>query len=342
MACYSLASIAEIIGATVQGDSNIEIYGIAPINLAQKGQITFLDNASYKRYLASTNASAVILAEQFASECNITALIVRDPYLSYAKAANLFVQKKMSDSIVHPSALIDPTAKISSSATIGANCVIGPEVCIGDNTIIEANCYVGELTTIGNNCYLAPQVTIYKTTTIGNNVTIHSGVVIASDGFGYANDNGTWFKVPQMGGVEIGDDVEIGANTCIDRGALNNTIIGKGVKLDNLIQIAHNVVIGEHSAIAACVAIAGSTKIGKYCMIGGCSAVGGHLELADRVYLTGKSMVTHSIKKPGVYSSCTGVQSNKDWHKSVVRFRQLDKIARKVTELERIIKINQS
>jgi len=338
MTSYTLAYLAEQVGGTLQGDGNILITGIASLDGAKLGQISFLDNPSYKPYLATTNASAIILAPQYAAECPKPALLVSDPYLTYAKIAELFAGKAVVKSGIHPTASIDPSAKIATSAAIGAFCVIGPQVVIGENTCIEAQCYLGENVSIGANCSLAPRVTIYKNTSVGQNVIIHSGTTIASDGFGYANDKGEWHKIPQLGGVIIGDDVEIGANTCIDRGALSNTIIGKGVKLDNLVQIAHNAVIGDHTAIAALVAIAGSTKIGKYCMIGGCSAVSGHLEIADKVYLTGKSMVTHSIKQPGVYSSCTGIQANKDWHKSVARFRQLDKIARKVSQLERNLK----
>jgi len=338
MSHYSLAAIAEQIAAKLQGDGDIEITGIAPLDSAEPNQISFLDNSSYKQYLATTKASAVILKQEFVAEYRGAALIVDNPYLSYAKVANLFANNKLVKPGIHPTAIVDPSAEIADTATVGAYCVIAANVRIGDYTIIEPHAYIGEQTVIGPHGYLAPKVTIYKNTTIGQKVIIHSGVSIASDGFGYANDKGKWHKIPQLGGVVIGDEVEIGANSCIDRGALNNTVIGNGVKLDNLVQIAHNVIIGEHTAIAACAAIAGSTKIGKYCMIGGCSAIGGHLEIADKVCLTGKAMVTNSIKQPGVYSSCTGVQPNKEWHKSVARFRQLDKIARKVTELERSLK----
>ena len=338
MSHYTLAEIASQIKATVHGDGDTKITGIAPLNSAESGQISFLDNLSYKQYLATTKASAVILKPEFAAECPTAALIVDEPYLSYAKVANLFAHNKRINPGIHPTAIIDPSAEIASTATVGAYCVIGANVKIAEHTVVEPHGYIGEQTIIGAHSYLAPKVTIYKNTTIGQKVIIHSGATIASDGFGYVNDKGSWYKIPQLGGVIIEDEVEIGANTCIDRGALANTIIGKGVKIDNLVQIAHNVVIGDHTAIAACAAIAGSTKIGKYCMIGGCSAIAGHLEIADRVYLTGKAMVTTSIKQPGIYSSGTGLQPNKEWHKSVARFRQLDKIARKVIELERAFK----
>lgn len=335
MTCFSLAELTERAGARLRGDGNILITGLAPLNSAQPGQISFLDNPSYKQYLAATKASAVIISSQYADDCPTAALIVDNPYLTYAKIANLFIESKALLPGIHPSAQIDSTATIAKTAKIGANCIIGANALIGEQVIIEPNCYIGDNTIIGSGSYLAPRVTIYRDTKIGQRVIIHSGATIASDGFGYANENGKWYKVPQLGGVIIGDEVEIGANTCIDRGALNDTIIGNGVKLDNLIQVAHNVVIGDHTAIAACVAIAGSTKIGRYCMIGGCSAIGGHLEIVDKVYLTGRAMVSHSIRQPGVYSSCTGLQPNKEWHKSVARFRQLDKIARKVTEIDK-------
>lgn len=338
MSHYTLAAIAEQIKATIYGDGDTNITGIATLNSAEFGQISFLDNLSYKSYLATTKASAVILKQEFVADCPTAALIVDEPYLSYAKVANLFANNKPVKPGIHPTAIIDPSAEIASTATVGAYCVIGANVKIAAHTVVGPHGYIGEQTIIGAHGYLAPKVTIYKNTIIGQKVIIHSGAIIASDGFGYANDKGSWYKIPQLGGIVIGDEVEIGANSCIDRGALADTIIGKGVKIDNLVQIAHNVLIGDHTAIAACVAIAGSVKIGKHCMIGGCSAIAGHLEIADRVYLTGKAMVTTSIKQSGIYSSGTGLQPNKEWHKSVVRFRQLDKIARKVVELERRFK----
>lgn len=334
---YILAVLAQHVGATIQGDSNITITGIAPLHSAKLNQISFLDNPIYKKYLTETNASAVILAPQYANMCPITALIVDNPYLAYAKIATLFTANNETKPGIHPTAIIDSTAEIAQSVSIGPYCIIGPQVTIDEQTIIGANCYIGEDTHIGRGCHLAPRVTIYKNTKIGHNVIIHSGAVIASDGFGYANDQGQWFKIPQLGGVEIMDEVEIGANTCIDRGALNNTLIGKGVKLDNLVQIAHNVVIGDYTAIAGCVGIAGSTKIGSYCMIGGATGISGHLEITDRVYLTGMSMVTQSIEQPGIYSSGTSLLPNNQWHKSVIRFKQLDKLARKVHKLERYL-----
>lgn len=332
---YTLAVLAQRIGATVQGDSSVIITGIAPLQSAKLNQISFLDNSAYKKYLAETKASAVILSPQYAHMSPVATLIVDNPYLAYAKIAHLFAVSSSTSTGIHPTAVVDASAKIASSASIGPYCVIGPRVSIAEQTVIEAHCYIGEDTVIGTNCYIAPRVSIYKNTQVGNKVIIHSGAVIAADGFGYANEQGQWLKIPQLGGVEIKDEVEIGANTCIDRGALNNTIIGKGVKLDNLVQIAHNVVIGDYTAIAGCVGIAGSTKIGSYCMIGGATGISGHLEIADRVYLTGMSMVTQSIEQPGVYSSGTGILPNKQWHKSVIRFKQFDKFVRKLHQLER-------
>jgi UDP-3-O-[3-hydroxymyristoyl] glucosamine N-acyltransferase len=335
MAVFSLATIAEKIGATLQGSGETVITGVAPLQSAKPGELSFLDNLSYKKYLTTTKASAVILAPQSAEHCLTVALIVANPYLAYAKAAELFVSKPVASKGIHPTAIIDPSAQLADTVSIGAYTIVGANVVIGEHTVVGAHCYIGDNSQIGAYGQLAPRVSIYQNTHIGQKVIIHSGAVIAADGFGYANDKGNWCKVPQLGGVEIGNEVEIGANTCIDRGALNNTRIGNGVKLDNLIQIGHNVVIGDHTAIAACAAIAGSTKIGSYCMIGGASGIGGHLEITDRVLLTGKSMVTNSIKQPGIYSSGTGSLPNKEWRKNVARFRQLDNIVRKLNQLER-------
>lgn len=208
--------------------------------------------------------------------------------------------------------------------------MLGDNVVIGDNIVLGAGCFIGDYSSLDVGCYIWPRVTLYHQVILGKRVIIHSGAVIGSDGFGMVNENGAWRKIPQLGGVTIGDDVEVGANTTIDRGTLENTVIESGVKLDNQIQIAHNVVVGAHTAIAACVGIAGSTRVGKHCMIGGATGISDHLEIADGVMMTGMTMVTQSITQPGIYSSGTGFQDNRTWRKNVARFKQLDEIVRRL------------
>lgn len=315
---YSLTKIAELLNAKVHGDAGCVITGISTLDNAKAGEITFLDNTRYQKYLNQTKASAVILKSNYLEECPTNAVIMDNPYLGFAKVAELFDSRPKPTGI-HPTAII------------AANCEIHPTANIGPYCVIEEN------VKIGAHCVLHPHVTIYTDTQIGHRTIIHSGVVIGSDGFGFANDKGVWHKVPQLGGVTIGDDVEIGANTTIDRGALSNTIIENGVKLDNHIQIGHNVHVGAHTAIAACTAIAGSVRIGKNCMIGGNTGIAGHLELADRVIITGMSRVTGSIHQAGVYSSGSPIQPNNEWRKNSVRMRQLDDLARKVKSMEKVL-----
>ena len=304
---YTLAELAAILGAELQGDPSCIITSIATLRNAQTGQITFLDNVRYRKYLAGTQASAVILASPNLTECNTNALIYNNPYLAYSKVATLFECAPTNKVGIHPSAIIGENCEIDATASIGPLSVIGNNVTIGENVNIGAGCVISDRSRIGANSRLWPRVTIYHDVHIGQRVIIHSGVVVGSDGFGFAQDKGVWHKVPQLGGVIIGDDVEIGANTTIDRGALENTIIHEGVKIDNLVQIAHNVSIGAHTAIAGCVGIAGSTSIGKYCAIGGAVGIGGHISITDRVMLTGGTIATQSINEPGIYSSGTVV-----------------------------------
>ena len=331
----TLGAIAEALGARLNGDADLTVTGIATLQSAEPGQITFLANASYARYLADTRASAVILNEAFADQCPTNVLVMENPYLGYARLSHWFDPAGRPAAGIHPSATVDPSASVAASASIAAGVVVEAEAVIGDGVVIGAGSFIGARSQVGDDSRLWANVTLYHDVRIGERCIVHSGAVLGADGFGFANDRGVWHKIAQIGGVRVGNDVEIGANTTIDRGALDDTVIGDGVKLDNQIQIAHNVQIGAHTAIAACVGIAGSTTIGEYCIFGGGSGVGGHLEIADRVHLTGMTMVTRSLNEPGVYSSGTGVESNRHWRKSVVRFRQLDDMARRLKELEK-------
>jgi UDP-3-O-[3-hydroxymyristoyl] glucosamine N-acyltransferase len=334
---FSLKQLAQHLSADMQGDPGCEITGIAPLDKAIPGQISFLITPQYRSFLNTTQASAVVLSPQDASAYVGNCLITANPHLGYAKLATLWAPKSAEKMGIHPSAVIGAHCQIAPTASIAAGCVIGDYVCIGADTRIGPGCVIGDHSTIGSGCCIYARVTLYHQIQIGDRVIIHSGAVIGADGFSFANDAGTWHKIPQLGRVCIGDDVEIGANTTIDRGALEDTIIEAGVKLDNLIQVAHNVRIGAHTAIAGGTAIAGSVEIGKHCMIGGAAAISGHLKIADGVILTAKTEVGTSITQKGIYSSGMPFQPNLQWRKNIIRFTQLDDIARRLKKLEKNI-----
>lgn len=336
----TLGDLAAYVGGTVQGDAGCIITGVATLLNARPGDITFLSAPRYRKYLSSTQASAVILLPGDKDACVTAALVVNNPYAAYARvAAWLYVGSEMAARPgIHSTACVDADSKIDVSASIGPHCVIEAGVEIAAHAVIGAGCFIGRGTVVGESGRLLANVTLCHGVRLGKRVLVYPGAVIGSDGFGFANDNGVWIKVPQLGGVCIGDDVEIGANTTIDRGALEDTIIEEGVKLDNQVHVAHNVHIGAHTAIAGCVGIAGSTDIGKRCMIGGGVAISGHLKIADNVTITGMTMVTKSIREPGLYSSGIPADTNQQWHKNVVRFRQLDKMAHRLKTVENLLK----
>lgn len=330
----TLAELAELTGATIQGNGDCVITGVATLNDAKQGDLSFLHNIKYKKFLPETQASAVILSADVAENCQTNALISDDPYYAYTQVASLLQYKPANKAGIHATAVVGENCDIDSTACIGPNVVIGDHVKIGANTSIGAGTVVESFCEIGESCDIHANVTLYHHARIGSRVTIFSGVVIASDGFGNAMHQGKWHKVPQLGTVVIEDDVEIGSNTTIDRGALGDTIIRRGARLDNLIQIGHNIEIGECTAIAACTAIAGSVKIGKYCLIGGATTINGHISICDKTIITGMSGVAHSIREPGIYSSGHIAEKNATWRKNVVRFLQLDKMARRLRKLE--------
>ncbi|MFD1259106.1 UDP-3-O-(3-hydroxymyristoyl)glucosamine N-acyltransferase [Entomomonas asaccharolytica] len=332
---YTLAELAEKFNGTVKGDPNHSVSGLASLQTATENDLSFLANAQYKKYLLDTKAGAVLLKAEQADMFVGNAIILDDPYLTYAKISYLFDTKPISQAGIHPTAVIADSVKIDPTASIGAHAVIEADVVIGARTVISAHCFIGARCVIGEDGWLAPRATLYHDVKIGKRVVIQSGAVIGGEGFGFAIEKGNWFRIAQIGGVTLGDDVEIGANTTVDRGALADTIIGNDVKLDNQIMIGHNVQIGDHTAMAACVGISGSTKIGKRCIIGGSVGMAGHLEICDNVILTGMTMVTRSISEPGTYSSGTSMQTSAEWRKSVARFRHLDEMARKIQQLEK-------
>ncbi|MBW4936110.1 UDP-3-O-(3-hydroxymyristoyl)glucosamine N-acyltransferase [Marinobacter sp. F4206] len=332
---FRLEEIAKALGAELRGDPDVQVAGLATLQAASPGQISFLANPSYAKYLADSQASAVIMSPASAGDAKTNVLLLDNPYLGYARLSHWFDPEPVSQPGIHPSAVVDASARVADDASIGPNAVIEADVEIGEKVVVGAGSVIGARAQVGAGTVIRPRVTLAHDVIVGQRCHILSGAVIGSDGFGFANEKGVWHRIAQLGRVVLGNDVEVGANTTIDRGALDDTVIGDGVKLDNLIQIAHNVQIGDHSAMAAMVGIAGSTRIGRHCVFGGASGVAGHLDIADQVHLTGMTLVTGDIREPGVYSSGTSADTNRKWRKNAVRFRQLDDLARRIKELEK-------
>ncbi|WP_303904081.1 UDP-3-O-(3-hydroxymyristoyl)glucosamine N-acyltransferase [Thiohalomonas denitrificans] len=332
---YSLAALAEVAGARLEGKPSLIIESVGTLADAHEGQIAFLSNPKYRSQLSDTRASAVILDEGSLSACPVAALVADNPYAAFARVTALFDMAETPEPGRHRTAQIHQTAEVHPSAAIGPNVVIGPRSRIGAGVVIGPGCFIDSDCVVGEETRMVANASIYYGCHIGRRGVIHAGAVIGSDGFGFANDAGRWLKVHQLGAVVIGNDVEVGANTTIDRGAVNDTVIEEGVKLDNLVQIAHNVRIGAHSAVAACVGIAGSAVIGKHCAIAGGVGILGHLEIADRVTITAMSLVTKSVKKPGMYSAGVPLETSERWQKNFVRFKQLDNMARRIRSLEK-------
>lgn len=332
---YTLGELAHRLGIRFHGDAACEIDGVTTLTDARAGAITFLTNPRYRKFLSNTQAAAVILKPEELEHCPVNALLSDNPYLTYAHVSALFAKETSAPIPVAASAVIAESAKLGEGVRIGANAVIGEGAVLGDRVSIGPGCVIGNNSRIGACSTLKANVTVYHDCQIGERTIIHSGAVIGSDGFGFANDKGKWVKIYQLGRVIIGDDVEIGANTTIDRGAIEDTVIGNNVIIDNLVQVAHNVRIGDHSALAGCVGIAGSADIGKHCAFGGGAGILGHLEIADGVTVTAMSLVTNSIKEPGVYSAGTPLEPKTHWQKNYVRFKQLDEMARRIKALEK-------
>lgn len=336
-ATITLGQLAEFLGATLRGPADKQITGLATLQEAGPDQVSFLANPQYRKFLATTQAAAVLLKPTDAEGYAADALLVPDPYLAYARISHLFDPKPKAAVGVHPTAVVAADAFVDPAASVGAYAVIESGARIAAGVTIGAHCFIGARSVIGEGGWLAPRVTLYHDVRIGQRVVIQSGAVLGGEGFGFASEKGVWQKIAQIGGVTIGDDVEIGVNTAIDRGAMDDTRIGNGVKLDNQIQIAHNVQIGDHTAMAACVGISGSAKIGKHCMLAGGVGLVGHIEICDGVFVTGMTMVTRSITEPGSYSSGTAMQPAAEWRKSAARMRHLDDMARRLQHLEKIV-----
>lgn len=332
---YSVAELAKRFSLEFKGDGERMIDGVGTLSGAGPSQLSFLSNSKYSAQLATTRAGVVVLNDDAAATCPTAALIARDPYVTYAHIAALFEHLPAAPKGVHSSAVVATGARVSATASIGPCCVIEDGAVVEDGAVLGPHCIVGPHCTVGAQSRLVARVTLVTRVTLGKRVLVHPGAVIGSDGFGLAFDRDHWVKLPQLGGVRIGDDCEIGANTTIDRGALDDTVLEEDVRLDNQIQIAHNVHVGAHTAMAGCAAVAGSAKIGRYCMIGGNAGVLGHLEVADRVTITAKSLVTHSIREAGEYSSGVPLQENRQWRRNAARFKHLDELARRVSALEK-------
>ena len=323
-----LADIVAKLGGEAVGEVSAPLTGVATLDSAGPGQIAFLANPKYRNRLASTRAAAVIVGPGDRDAATTPCIVSENPYAYYAKTVALFNPEPPVKGSIHPFAQIDATANVDAHAEIGPFVVIGPRANVAAGASIGAHCVLGEGVQVGAGTRLYPRVTIYKGCKLGERCIVHSGVVIGADGFGMAREAGRWLKIPQVGAVRIGDDVEIGANTSIDRGALDDTIIGNGVKLDNQIQVGHNVVIGEHTVIAGCTGISGSVTIGKNCLVGGGVGFVGHISICDGTSISGYTFVTKSITVPGTYTSGMPFMPHAEWLRNTTYIRRLYKIAR--------------
>jgi UDP-3-O-[3-hydroxymyristoyl] glucosamine N-acyltransferase len=334
---WRLDELVSRLGGELHGDPAIEVFQVASLASATAGSITFLSSERYRSSLAGTRASAVVLAPATAGLTTLPKIVHANPYAYYARLVALLNPFDRPSPGVHPSAVVD--SEIPESVSVGANAVIGRRVLIGEGVCIAPGCILGDEVAIGADSYLHPNVTIAARCTLGARAVVQSGAVIGGDGFGFAKESGRWVKIPQIGRVVIGDDVEIGANTTIDRGALEDTVIGNDVKLDNQIQIAHNVRIGDHTAIAGCVGIAGSTSIGSRCTIGGAAMIIGHLEIVDDVHVSAGTLIGKDISRPGQYTGSFPMDVHQSWLKNAAKVRHLDEMHRKLRLLEKQVAV---
>jgi UDP-3-O-[3-hydroxymyristoyl] glucosamine N-acyltransferase len=332
MTC-SLGELAVRFGCTLKGDPDVRVSHVATIEAADAASITFLANPRYRRFLKQTRAGAVVLEPKFAEDSPVNALLTSNPYATYARIAGVLHPPQTHPPGVHPSAYVDPSASVDPTASIGPNAVVGARSRIGARAVIGPGCVLLDDVSVGADSRFTASVTLCHGVVVGERCIFHPGVVVGGDGFGFAPDRGSWVKVPQVGSVRIGSDVEIGANTSIDRGAIEDTVIGDGVKMDNLVQIAHGVRVGAHTAMAGQSGIAGSTTVGQRCMIGGQVGIAGGITICDDVFVTGKSFVSSSVHRPGYYSGSLTVDESARFRKNAARFHQLDDLAREVRKL---------
>jgi UDP-3-O-[3-hydroxymyristoyl] glucosamine N-acyltransferase len=334
-ACFTLAEIAERFDLDLRGDGAHEISTIGSLSGAGPEAVTFLANVAYRPKLKTTRAGAVILDPEHAASCPVACLLSDDPYLAYARVATLFDTRPRGEPGIHPAASVHPDATLGAQVHVGANAVIGAGCDIGDGCSIGPGCVLAENCTVGAGSRLSANVTLCDGVQLGRRVLIHPGAVIGADGFGIALAGDHWEKVPQLGSVVVGDDCEIGANSCIDRGAVGNTVLEEDVRLDNLCQIGHNCHIGAHTAMAAYAAIAGSAKIGKFCLFAGRSGAHGHIEVADRTTAGAMTMIRKTVTEPGTtwYAGIPG-QPIREWQRILGHLKRMDKTLRRVREID--------
>lgn len=333
----TLAALADALELDYKGDGERLLQSLAPLALAGPGQLSFLASKKHLAQLKTSQAGAVIIHPELAEHAPCDCLLSTNPYASFAKATQQFDNRPPVVAGVHPSAVVAPSVVMGEGVSIGPNAVIEDGVVLGDKVILGAGVYVGQGSAIGARTRIHPNAVIYYGITIGEDCTIHSQSVIGSDGFGFAPTGNGWEKICQLGGVRIGNKVEIGASTTIDRGALDDTVLADGVIVDNQVQIAHNCKIGKNTAMAGCTGLAGSTIIGENCTLAGAVGVSGHLEICDNVHLTGQARVTKSINEPGSYSSGTPLASTRDWGRNAVRFNQLEALNQRLKALEKAL-----
>jgi UDP-3-O-[3-hydroxymyristoyl] glucosamine N-acyltransferase len=334
MTIYRLSDIAAKLDAqlVLKGD-DLEVSGLSPIESAESQHITFLSNAKYQKFLDVTKAGAVLITQDLARLCPVSVIVVKDPYIAFAKVAAMFDDSPRASAGIHPTACIDASVKVPDSASIGPFVVVKKGVHLGERVVLGAHSVVSENCVLGEGSELKPHVTLYHHVRMGKNCLIHSGAVLGSDGFGNANENGRWIKVPQLGGVASGDEVEIGANTTIDRGAVTDTKIGNNVRIDNQVQIAHNVIVGDGTAMAAQVGIAGSAEIGRHCLLAGKVGINGHIKITDQVIVLAMSGVSHDLTQKGIYSAAIPAQPVLQWNKTMARLNRLDVLMQKVKHI---------
>ena len=331
----SLGELAVQFGCELHGDPDVRVDSVAPLSAAHAGAVSFLANPRNRGELATTKATAVVLDAGSVSAAPVPALVATNPHATFARIAGVLYPRPAAPAGVHASAVVAPGVRIDPSAHVGAFVSIGPGTSIGARAVIGPHCVIEDGVEIADDVHLVARVTVCHDVKLGARVVVQPGAVIGSDGFGYAREGEGWLKVPQVGSVVVGPDCEIGANTTIDRGAIANTVLEEGVKLDNQIQIGHNCYIGAHTAMAACVGLSGSVTIGKRCQIGGMAGFVGHLSLCDDVSITGLTMVSHSITQPGVYSGGIPAEDVRTWRRIVGRLKRIDSMASRIAALER-------
>jgi UDP-3-O-[3-hydroxymyristoyl] glucosamine N-acyltransferase len=331
----TLGELAARFGCELRGDPNVLVTRVGTLSGAAPDAVTFLANSLYRAQLKATRAAAVVVAPRDRDDCPVAALVHPEPYLTYARIATLLHPPAAVAAGIHESAVVSASARVAPSAQVDAHAVVGSDSTIGEEAVIGAGAVLGANVTVGAASRIGPRVTLLDGVRIGARCIVHPGAVIGADGFGFAPDRGTWQKIPQLGAVVIGDDVEIGANTTVDRGTIEDTVIEDGVKLDNLVQIAHNARIGAHTIMAAMSGVAGSTKVGKRCMIGGGVVMINQLTICDDVMFTFRSIVTRSVDQPGTYSGHLPAEEAALWRKNAARFRKLDALADRLVKAER-------